>query len=146
MAYDPTKESDSDRLRSFMEKVKGVDTNLYGTAFRRLCALTNRNPDDPLEAEFDACVAALEQVYLEESGRRKRASRITGKRSRDGAVETFRYLAMKREPSDGFRHLVVHQLAEFTAEHVVLRYPSRFPDEAVEAARARLIEFGIPLP
>lgn len=146
MAYNPDNETDPDKLRSFMEKCKINHPELYRRAFRRLCLLTGRDADDPIESEFDACVAALEQVYLEDSGRRKRATRVREKRKKDGAVETFRYLAMKPSPSDGFLQLVDHGLAEFTAEHVVLRYPDRFPPEAVEASRKRLAEYGVALP
>jgi hypothetical protein len=146
MAYNPDHENDPDNLRRFLARTKEAHPDLYNRAFRRLCKLTKRDADDPLEAEFDGCVAALEQIYFEESGRRKRASRITRKREKDGLLETFRYLAMKSEPSDGFKHLVNHGLAEFTAEHVVLRYPDRFPLEAVEASRRRLMEHGIPIP
>jgi hypothetical protein len=53
---------------------------------------------------------------------------------------------MKRDPSDGFRHLVDNGLAEFTAEHVVVSYHDRFSAEAVECARRRLADFGIELP
>jgi hypothetical protein len=146
VAYDPDSETNPDKLRTYMSRVKEGHPDLYRRAFRRLCTLIGRNADDPLEAEFDACVTALEQIYLEESGRRKRARRISDKRTRDGVVETFRYLAMKKEASEGFHHLVQNGLPEFTAEHVILRYPRRFPNEAVDAAQRRLSVHGIPLP
>ena len=42
------------------------------------------------------------------------------------------------EPTDGFRLLVEKGLPELTAEFLVVKYATRFPEAAVDAARERM--------
>lgn len=144
--WDPTTCNDAGKLRSFMANVKEKRPDLYEKAFRQLAKVEGKNVDDPIEVEFWKAVAALEQIYLEESGRRKRASRIRAKVEKDGVRETLAYLALKKEASDGFVYLAEAGLAELTAEHIIVRFAGEFSDLVVEAAKHRLTEHDVPVP
>ncbi len=144
--WNPATCNDADKLRSFMVNVRQSRPDLYEAAFRQLTKVEGRNVDDPVEVEFWRAVAALEQIYLETSGRKKRASRIRAKVAKDGVKVTLEYLALKKEASDGFVYLAEAGLAELTAEHIIARYPSGFPGAVVEAAHRRLTEHDVAIP
>lgn len=144
--WDPTTCNDAGMLRSFMKNVKEKRPDLYQIAFAQLAKVEGKNVDDPVELEFWRAVAALEQIYLEESGKKKRANRIRAKVAKDGVRATLEYLALKKEASDGFVYLAEAGLAELTAEHIIARYPSGFPEPVVAAAHRRLTEHDVAIP
>ena len=112
-------------------------------AFRQLCRVEGRNIDDPLEAEFATVMRALEEALTEESGRTKRLNRTRQKLGRVGVRQTLADLALKAQPSLGFKKLLEFNMADMSAEALVLKYAKDFDDVVVAAARKRLTEYGI---
>src|SRR5258708_40283903 len=80
--------------------------DVYEDAFRQLCRVEGRNIDDPLEAEFASVMRALEEALTEESGRTKRLNRTRQKLGRVGVRKTLADLALKPQPSLGFKKLL----------------------------------------
>ncbi|APE29091.1 hypothetical protein BMF35_a2262 [Aurantiacibacter gangjinensis] len=49
-----------------------------------------------------------------------------------------------RNRTEGFDEVLEHELAEFTAEAIILRFPETFTDKNLrEIARTRLVEAGV---
>jgi hypothetical protein len=61
-----------------------------------------------------------------------------------GGVEAARRLVMSPHPSDGFTTLWEKGRLDLTAEALVVdeRFAGLFPEEVVEQARARLVDYG----
>lgn len=141
---DLSNEWDREKLRNWMANAKRLGRDdVYQQAFRQLCRVEGRNIDDPLEAEFAAVMRALEEALTEESGKTKRLSRTRQKLQRAGVRQTLADLAIKPAPSMGFLKLIEFDMADMSAEALVLKYRDQFEDEVVAAARRRLREYGI---
>ncbi len=144
---DLSNEWDKDKLRNWMANAKRINRlDVYEDAFRQLCRVEGRNIDDPLEAEFAMVMRALEEALTEESGRTKRLSRTRQKLGRVGVRKTLADLALKHQPSLGFKKLLEFNMADMSAEALVLKYAKEFDDAVVAAARQRLTEYGIKVP
>ena len=117
--------------------------DVYQIALRQLCRVEGRNIDDPLEAEFAIVMRALEEALTEEAGRTKRLNRTRQKLGRVGVRQTLADLALKPRPSLGFIKLVEFDMADMSAEALILKYRDEFEQDVVEAARKRLKEYGI---
>ena len=57
--------------------------------------------------------------------------------------QTLADLALKPQPSMGFLKLVEFNMADMSAESLILKYRDDFEQEVVAAARRRLDEYGI---
>jgi hypothetical protein len=93
---------------------------------------------DPLVLDFWKSITALEFALSEERGKTIRLSRTRQKIARVGVQKTLADLALQTKPSDGYFLLRDRDMLDLSAEAVVLRFPNRFEEEVVEAARARL--------
>jgi hypothetical protein len=139
-------EWDSDRLRNWMKNAKRLRRNdVYQVALRQLCRVEGRNIDDPLESEFATVMRALEEALTEEAGKTKRLNRTRQKLDRVGVRQTLADLALKPTPSLGFVKLVEFNMADMSAEALILKYRDQFDQHVVDAAGKRLREHGIQL-
>jgi len=96
------------------------------------------DPNDPVVLDFWKSIAALENELSEERGKTIRLSRTRQKIARVGVEKTLADLALQAQPSDGYHLLKARNMLDLSAEAVVLRYPKRFAQEVLEAARMRL--------
>jgi len=78
-----------------------------------------------------------------EAGKTKRLSRTRQKLDRVGVRKTLADLALKPRPSLGFVKLVEFEMADMSAEALILKYRDEFEPHVIEAARTRLNEYGI---
>lgn len=141
---DLSNEWDRDKLRNWMKNAKRLGRDdVYRTALRQLCKIEGRDIDDPLDAEFAIVMRALEEALTEEAGKTKRLNRTRQKLDRVGVRKTLGDLALKTQPSLGFVKLVEFNMADVSAEALILKYRDQFEPHVVEAARKRLTEHGI---
>ncbi len=133
--------------RTVMERAKRSENDaVYQEVFRRMCAISgheNDDPDDPLVRDFHATLAAYEQLLTEKNGRNQPAGRTRQKIKNKGIVQSLIDWASSSAETPGFRLLVEAGLPEFTGEYVVVRHANRFPPEVVTKARIRLDAYGI---
>lgn len=61
-------------------------------------------------------------------------------------METLKDWAMEPDVTPGFKALVAANAARFTGEYVVVEYADRFPPEVVQAAKEKLLAYGVALP
>lgn len=117
------------------------ENHIADAAFRKLVCLGIEELPGTVEHDFWTTINALEAVLTEERDRTTRLSRTRQKLSRDGVVDTLSSLALK-PAAEGFSMLMVRNMAEFTAESVILRHPELFSREVVLAASTRLENAG----
>ncbi len=130
---------DADQLRQFMENAKRMEAPaVYEAAFRRLVEILPNEADEPIAQDFWRSIHALEQRLREERGKTVRLTRTRQKLDRAGAVKTLSDLALSATPSEGFEMLIERDMADLTAEAVILRHEAEFEAEVVTAARERL--------
>ena len=145
--FDVKKLKTPDECRTFMKNARDRNReDLRPGAFRRLCELESGQHPDPIVVEFWQAIAALEEVRRQTHGKTVRANRTRSKVIKDGVLATIEALVLNKKPSDGFRWLVEAGLGDLTAEHIAARYPSYFSPEVLVASKARLEEYGIPIP
>lgn len=96
------------------------------------------DPNDPVVLDFWKSITALENELSEERGKTIRLSRTRQKIARVGVEKTLADLTLQAQPSDGYHLLKARGMLDLSAEAVVLRYPKRFSEEVLEAARLRL--------
>jgi len=117
--------------------------------FKRLCELAgaaNDDAADPMMRDFHQTLAAYEQVLTEKNGKPARASRTRQKMTSKSAHKSLVEWTKGKEETNGFRLLVEAGMPDYTGEHLVLRYASRFPEDIVALARERLTSHGIEVP
>ena len=132
--------TDKEALRNLMNNAQRLERDdVYWQAFRRLCSLEGMNYDDPLERDFYDVLNAYEELLTQKNGRTTKATRTRQKLVNKGVEECLVDWALG-EPTDGFRLLVEKGLPELTAEYLVVKYATRFPKVAVDAARKRLAQ------
>ena len=135
--------TDSDALRNLMENASRLDRDdIYWQAFRRLCALEGLIYDDPLVRDFYEVLNAYEELLTLKNERTTKAVRTRQKLKNKGVEQCLVDWALGA-PTDGFKLLIDKALPQLTAEYLVVKYEKRFPRAAVEAARRRLIEYGV---
>ena len=135
--------SDPKALQSLMGNARRLGReDVYWKAFRRLCSLEGMSYDDPLEREFYDVLNAYEGLLTEKNGRTTKATRTRQKLANKGVEQCLIDWALGAT-TDGFRLLVDKGLPELTAEYLVIKYETRFPGNAVDAARKRLGEYGV---
>jgi len=127
-----------------MANAKRLKRNdVYQEAFRQLCRIEGHDLDDPLAAEFAGVMRALEEALTEEAEKTKRLSRTRQKLKRAGVRQTLADLALKPQPSVGFLKLIEFGMADMSAESLILKYRTEFEATVVDAARARLKQYGV---
>ena len=141
---DLSEEWDKTKLRNWMKNAKRLNRDdVYRAALRQLCKIEGRNIDDPLEADFAVVMRALEEALTAEAGKTKRLNRTRQKLDRVGVRQTLSDLALKPKPSIGFIKLLEFDMADMSAEALILKYKEEFEEQVVAAATKRLTEHGI---
>lgn len=134
---------DETKLRNWISNAnrEGAE-EVEDAARRRLIAVRAYrdidDPNDPVVLDFWKSITALENELSEERGKTIRLSRTRQKIARVGVEKTLTDLALQAQPSDGYHLLKARGMLDLSAEAVVLRYPKRFAQEVLEAARLRL--------
>ena len=117
-------------------------TDVANEARRRLIEVeASRCVDDtsdPMVLDFWKSISALEFALTDERGKTIRLSRARQKIARVGVHKTLADLTLQPTPSDGYFLLRDREMLDLSAEAVVLRFPDRFDQEVIQAARARL--------
>ncbi|MFC3613567.1 hypothetical protein ACFORG_07320 [Lutimaribacter marinistellae] len=134
---------DETKLRNWISNaIREGASEVEDAARRRLievrASLDVDDVNDPLVLDFWRSITALEQVLSTERGKTIRLSRTRQKIARVGVEATLRDLAMQTQPSDGYFLLKERQMLDLSAEAVVLRFPDRFQENVLQAARDRL--------
>ena len=144
---DLSNEFDAIKLRNWMANSKKLGrTDVFQAALRQLCRAEGVDIDDPLERDFATTIRALEEALTDESGKKRRLSRTRQKLARDGVHRTVSDLATQEPPGDGFAKLVEFEMADLSAEALVVRYQDQFDATVVDAAVRRLAASGVVLP
>ena len=73
-------------------------------------------------------------------------SRTRQKLSRVGVRQTLADLALKPQPSLGFMKLLEFNMADMSAEVLILKHRNEFDEAVVAAAKRRLTEYDVPIP
>ncbi|WP_146259531.1 hypothetical protein [Palleronia aestuarii] len=94
--------------------------------------------NDPVVLDFWKSISALERELSEERGKTIRLSRTRQKINRVGVEKTIADLALQTQPSEGYNLLKARGMLDLSAEAVILRFPERFSEEVLAAARQRL--------
>ncbi|RWC26483.1 hypothetical protein [Mesorhizobium sp.] len=116
---------------------------IYSAALRRKIRLSGVDSTDPLELAVEEAVTAREHLLYLKHGKKQKASYT--RRMIDGgkpAKQTIIDWVMSTAPTAGFTDFVEAGIVEFAAENIAVRFADRFPDEVVEAAKARLQKYG----
>jgi hypothetical protein len=148
--YDVSKLKSVEECRRVMARAMAKnDIEVYQAVFRRSCELVaneNDDPNDPMVREFFMTLAAYEQLLTEKNGRTTAAARTRQKIKNKGVEQSLIDWTRQKAETAGFRWLVEKGLPDHTAESIVVKYASRFPNDVVDLAKARLVEHGIKLP
>jgi hypothetical protein len=105
------------------------------------------NLDDPLHRDVAQMLAAYEQLLAAKHGHAQAAGRTRMALAR-GVERCLENLTLRRA-TVGLDMLVEHGLADLTAEALVLKYPHRFSQKAIAAARLKVAAHrrgDMPLP
>lgn len=145
--------TDADRQRAFERIAKSNDAAELGriadnaaaageaevlrAARLRLYTVSPAQEPGTLEHAVWQSIYALEGTLSAESGTTKRLSRTRQKIGRDGEQKTVADLVLGK-PTPGFGMLVKRNMVDLTFEAVALRFPSRFEEDVLQAAQARL--------
>jgi hypothetical protein len=105
----------------------------------RLYAVSPSEEPGTLEHAVWQSIYALEGTLSDESGTTKRLSRTRQKIGRDGEQKTVADLVMGK-PTPGFTMLVERDMVDLTFEAVALKFPDRFSDDVLGAAKNRLAD------
>lgn len=141
MAKAVSEYTDPEALRTLMANARKLSRDdVWREAFLRLCSLEGADQADPLHRDFYATLAAYEELLTEKNGRTTRASRTRQKLKNKGVIQCLEDWAMAPGGTDGFNLLISHGMVELTGEYLVTKYPDRFSEAAVRAARARMAE------
>ena len=97
-----------------------------------------KDDPDPREYLFRQSLAAREELLLEKHGHHQTAGRTRKLRHENGLKSCLEAWAGAKDPTSGFVSLVQNDLAELTAEAIVLEHPKGFSKETLETARKRL--------
>lgn len=148
--YDVSKLRTSEQCKTVMDRARerGLE-DVYKLVFARYCeliGLENDDPGDPVVRDFYASLAAYEQLLFEKHGWNVKANRTRQKIQNKGLYQSLIEWTEGSTETNGFNALVELGLPEHTAEYIVAKHASRFPDGVVELARDRLKEHDVPLP
>jgi len=100
--------------------------------------LPNEKPGT-LEHAVWQSIFALEDVLKQERGKTILLSRTRQKIARQGETRCVADL-VTGAPSEGFRMLLDRSMLDLSFEAVALKFPEKFDETVLEAARARLFE------
>ncbi len=129
------------RLKANAERLGRPD--IADACRRRIFVLGGSDEMLPVERRLWQAVAAYEQTLFEKHGKAQKASYTRRKIKEKGAVQTLSDWAESPKVTPGFKALVDAGMAEFTGEYVVVEFADQFSDEAVAAARKKLVQAGL---
>lgn len=135
-----------DRLRTpeeceqFAKNVELTHPHLVREARRHAVSLraAAHNASSPVLRDIWEAVYAYEEVLYLEHKRRLRAGHTRRSIARRGALEAIEEIVKRKTVTEGFHRLRNAGLFDKTFEAVVLRHPSKFSTQAVEAAKEKL--------
>lgn len=134
--------TDKAALTTLMANAKRLgQIDVYNQAFRRRSELEGANIADPLHARFMEVLGAYEGLLEEKHGRRQPAARTRQKMKKFGIEKCLVDWSLDTKESEAFRLLADRGMLELTGEYVVTRFPGRFEDHVVDAAKARLARY-----
>jgi hypothetical protein len=96
--------------------------------------------------DFYEALAAYEQLLFEKHGMVRLASYTRRSIKNKGIHQSLLEWAKEKTEKPGFTLLIDMGMPEYTAEYLISRYASRFPQEVVKLARERLDRCGVNLP
>jgi len=133
---------EADKLHILMLNARRMGSERVAeAAFRkRIDVLTGEEHDDPLTEDFWRSIHTIEAVLTEKNGKSTRLTPTRQKLTRAGTVKTLSDIAVKAKASDGSELLFANDMADRTAEAVILRHPDAFDEKTRDAATARLAE------
>jgi hypothetical protein len=132
------KSNDPKDLRRMADNARSAGhDDVREAALRRLYAVSPDARPGTLEHDVWQSIFALESALSEERGKTTLLARTRQKITRDGELDTVADLVTK-PPSEGYRMLLDRGWPELTFEAVALRYPERFEQPVLEAAKRRL--------
>ncbi|TXN42376.1 hypothetical protein [Methylobacterium sp. WL7] len=102
--------------------------------------------DDPIAGACHGTLALKDQCRFEVKGTRHKANRSRAAIRNRSEYDFMVLVARGQSEGSGFELLLAGGLGQGTVEYIVATNPDRFPQDAVVAARARLIEHGVALP
>ena len=137
---------DADKLRTIAVNAKsaGKDT-LAQAAKRKLFSVMPSEAPGTLEYEVWQSIFALEDSLKDERGKTVLLSRTRQKIKAQGEQRCVSDLVCGKQ-SDGFNMLMDRDMLDLSFEAVALRFPDRFPNEVLSAARIRLEGVGYRFP
>lgn len=135
-----------DRLKTpqeceqFAKNVESKRPDLVREARRRAVSLRadEHNASSPVLRDIWEAVYAYEEVLYLEHKRRLKAAHTRRSIARRGALEAIEEIVKRQAVTEGFHRLRNAGLFDKTFEAVVLRHPTEFSEQAVEAAKAKL--------
>ncbi|WP_156172050.1 hypothetical protein [Aurantiacibacter gangjinensis] len=137
-----SRQNSTEDIRRVMENARDRSPPVFKAAFRRLVEVSAQGSDDPIAKACWEMVHTVEGVRKELGRPVWRMNRLRPKIEKDGEVAALEYCARNR--TEGFDEVLEHELAEFTAEAIILRFPETFTDKNLrEIARTRLVEAGV---
>jgi hypothetical protein len=144
MSVDPDTLDDPKLLRNLLQNAaKAGRDDLVLKCQVRLAKLEGAQYRTSLEREFWSAVAAAEELASLRNGKKTRLSRTRQKVARVGIKQCLEDWAQHKGTTQGFDILVEGGHPELTGEAIVVRHSSEFRPEIVEAARKRLLDYGI---
>lgn len=149
MANDLTKRSVTE-LENMMDNArkssKPEAPEVYRAAAVELFRRRGSDYTDPVVAGCWGAIALLDRCRYEKTGKRLKARYSLRSIQNNGEIAFMTDCARGRTQGTGFVLLVEAGLGTCTVEYIVATNPDRFPQDAVAAARARLIAHGVVLP
>src|ERR1700754_2264659 len=144
MAVDPDSLTDPKLLRNLLENASRAGRDdLVLQCQIRIAKLAGAQYQTPLEREFWAAVAAAEELASQKNGRKTLLNRTRQKVKRVGIKKCLEDWAFHKGTTQGFDILVQGGHPELTGEAIVVRHASEFSEDAVTAARQRLVDYDI---
>lgn len=149
MKFDLTKRSVKELDTMLNNARKSADPqapNVYRDAAAELFRRSGTDYDDPVIASCWGAIALLDRCRYEKTGKRLKSQYSLGSIRRNGEIAFMIDCARGKTQGTGFALLVAANLGKYTVEYIVAANPDRFPMDAVQLARTRLINHGIQVP
>lgn len=144
---DPTTMNDVEAIRRLLANAQRLKREDISAACKvRIYELSGSDHKDLVERRLWQAVSAYEETLREKHGRKQKASYTRRKIASKGALQTLTDWALDPNVTPGFEALVAAGAARFTGEFVVVENAERFSEEAVKAARAKLLAYGVEVP
>ena len=120
--------------------------DVYRAAAVELFRRRGSDYNDPVIAACWGAIALLDRCRYKKTGKHRKSNYSVRSIQNNGEIAFMTYCALGKSQGTGFALLVEAGLGTCTVEYIVATNPDRFPQDAGKAARARLIEHGVPIP